>query len=255
MSIDQSKQKEIIFATAIKKLREDFTDISTKTDENSQNIVILDEKIGKIDEKLTEKIENIKLQKGDDGYTPVKGVDYFDGKDGDNYVLTPEDKQEIAKSIPVPVVEKIIEKTEVIKEQPIVTNEVKEVAVADTAEVLRDKLETLEGEDRLSISAIDKLQETLDEIRNTLKSTRIVNGRFTDRILIDDLTASCNGVDKTFTLSKEPINLNKIMVWGTDFPIILRPNVDWTLSRKTLTLTSEVPAPNTGATLLVQYTY
>lgn len=30
---------------------------------------------------------------GKDGYTPVKGVDYFDGAD---YVLTSEDKQEIA---------------------------------------------------------------------------------------------------------------------------------------------------------------
>lgn len=43
--------------------------------------------------------------KGEDGYTPVKGVDYFDGKDGEpgkdgadgnDYVLTDADKQEIA---------------------------------------------------------------------------------------------------------------------------------------------------------------
>lgn len=34
---------------------------------------------------------------GDDGYTPQKNVDYFDGKDGDNYVLTEADKQEIAQ--------------------------------------------------------------------------------------------------------------------------------------------------------------
>lgn len=34
---------------------------------------------------------------GADGYTPQKNVDYFDGKDGDDYVLTEADKQEIAE--------------------------------------------------------------------------------------------------------------------------------------------------------------
>jgi len=41
--------------------------------------------------------------------TPIKGKHYFDGKD---YVLTKEDKKEIAQSIDVP----IVEKTEIIKE-------------------------------------------------------------------------------------------------------------------------------------------
>lgn len=48
---------------------------------------------------------------GKDGYTPVKGVDYFDGKDGKDgepgkdgkdYVLTDADKQEIAGMVEVP---------------------------------------------------------------------------------------------------------------------------------------------------------
>ena len=52
-----------------------------------------------------------------DGKTPVKGVDYEDGTPGSDYVLTQTDKEEIAKSIDVPIVEKVIEvKTEVIKE-------------------------------------------------------------------------------------------------------------------------------------------
>lgn len=40
---------------------------------------------------------------GKDGYTPIKGVDYFDGepgKDGEDYVLTQADKEEIAAMIP-----------------------------------------------------------------------------------------------------------------------------------------------------------
>lgn len=37
---------------------------------------------------------------GKDGYTPVKGVDYFDGENGKDYVLTEEDKAEIAGIVP-----------------------------------------------------------------------------------------------------------------------------------------------------------
>jgi len=86
--------------------------------------------------------QQTKKMKGEDGYTPVKGKDYFDGEDGKDYILTKKDKKEIAKSIDVPVVERVIEKIEtVIKEQPIVTNEIvekiieKEVAVLDEATV------------------------------------------------------------------------------------------------------------------------
>lgn len=95
-------------------------------------------------------VEQTKKMKGDDGYTPVKGVDYFDGEDGVDYILTESDKKQIAKSITVPVVEKVIEKT-IIKETPIVTNEIVErtveVAVLDEAIVgyLEDEIKRVEG--------------------------------------------------------------------------------------------------------------
>jgi hypothetical protein len=38
--------------------------------------------------------KEISTIKGDPGYTPIKGVDYFDGED---YILTDEDKAEIAQ--------------------------------------------------------------------------------------------------------------------------------------------------------------
>lgn len=59
---------------------------------------------------VNEKIETIELTPGPagkDGYTPVKGVDYFDGEpgkdgaDGQDYVLTEADKQEIARMVEV----------------------------------------------------------------------------------------------------------------------------------------------------------
>lgn len=51
-------------------------------------------------------ILDFKLPKGKDGYTPVKGKDYFDGEKGDTYTITDRDYQEIAN-----VVEKDIKPT------------------------------------------------------------------------------------------------------------------------------------------------
>lgn len=60
-------------------------------------------------------VKGIDYNDGKDGYTPKKGIDY---KDGEDYVLTEEDKKEIARSIDVPVVERVIveKHTEVVKE-------------------------------------------------------------------------------------------------------------------------------------------
>lgn len=70
------------------------------------------------------------------------------GDKGDDYVLTQRDKAEIASGIDVPIVEKVIEKTEVvIKEQPVIIDktitEVIEKAVTDKPEELATKLNTL----------------------------------------------------------------------------------------------------------------
>ena len=48
---------------------------------------------------------DLKGEKGEAGYTPIKGVDYFDGEPGpagSDYVLTEEDKQQIANLVPTP---------------------------------------------------------------------------------------------------------------------------------------------------------
>ncbi len=76
------------------------------------------------------------------------------GEPGKDYVLTEKDKEEIAKSIIVPPAppappQVIVEKTEVIREQPIVTevhnvtNEVKEVALYETPEEIYAKLQAI----------------------------------------------------------------------------------------------------------------
>lgn len=68
-------------------------------------------------------------------------------KDGKDYVLTDKDKKDIASSITVPIVNRVIEKTEVIKEQPIVTNEIVEVAKHDSGEGIVSKINELSTED------------------------------------------------------------------------------------------------------------
>jgi hypothetical protein len=94
-----------------------------------------------VDALIVALIDKIQSVKGEDGYTPVKGKDYWtekevenmvnailaeatpikgvhysDGENGKDYILTSKDKREIASVIEVPIVEKIVEKTEVIKE-------------------------------------------------------------------------------------------------------------------------------------------
>lgn len=47
-------------------------------------------------------MNNVEMLKGKDGYTPLKGVDYFDGEKGDkgdDYILTETDKGEIANDV------------------------------------------------------------------------------------------------------------------------------------------------------------
>lgn len=66
-----------------------------------------------------------------------------------------------------------------------------------------------------------------------------------------DLTALCDGSTKTFAI---PSNRRILSVHSTQFPVTYRPGVDWTGSgTRTLTLTSEVGAPQAGQTLYMIY--
>lgn len=142
--------------------------------EHQEIISILDKH-----EKEIQEIKSVELK---DGYTPVKGIDYVDGEDGQDYILTEQDKQDIASSIEVPIVEKIIEKhTKTIVEKPIVTNEIKEVAVTDKAEVIADKLNTLD--DVLDVKVLkggkDLLnKKTFDEFQNKVYTKGQIDQRW-----------------------------------------------------------------------------
>lgn len=192
MSDLEHKVSQVFIGERLKKLADDLVKSSLE----------------KVESKMAE--IDARMEKVQDGYTPVKGKDYFDGRDGEH------------------------------------GNMLKPVEV-------RDKLETLKGDERLEQSAIKGLEEEIKALRKEIATKASGGSRRVFQPYVDDFTASTNGVLKSFVLSREPLKTNTILVWGTDFPIILRPTTDFTVSGKTLTLTSAVPAPNTGATLLIQY--
>lgn len=137
------------------------------------------------------------------------------GEEGKDYILTEFNKKEIASKITVPIVEKIIEKTEVIHEQPIVTNEVKEVAVAESAEQIREKLESLKEEDRLDASAIKNLDEKFKEVETKINAIPRGGGRASHSMKLYPLTP--NGITKVFSVPK---SVTGYLV-TSDFPNVL----------------------------------
>jgi hypothetical protein len=118
-----------------------------------------------------------------------------DGKDGKNYILTNLDRKRIAREIEVPVVEKIVEKTEVIREQPIV----KEIAVTDNGEQIITKI----NEDETSLIKKEKI-EGLDETFKT--NTEDLLNRAVS--IVDNRTSFL--INKVSNLSEKVDNINPV---------------------------------------------
>lgn len=177
------------------------------------------------------------------GDTPIAGIDFPMPKDGDDYILTDEDKTEIASKIEVPIVEKvIIEKTETIKEQPIitnqVTNEIKEVAKTDEPQIIADKLNTLEEKvDRKVIKGLEKELLTIKKnIRESKQQKGGGSGGGGYPVKSYDISDQLNGVLKTFTI---PTNKYVIDVKITH-PAPLRPTIDYIYTPTSITFTSQI---------------
>lgn len=146
-------------------------------------------------------------------------------KNGENYVLSDTDKEEIATlavmDLHVPIVEKVIEiqKTEVVREVPIVTENVVEVAVKDTPFELRDKLETLKNlpdEEKLSIEAIGGFSKS-----NIKLSDEILNRAIG---IVDQRTSFL--INKVSNLQTQVNNINTTPVGGSGFQAPLTGVID-----------------------------
>ncbi len=141
-----------------------------KVREDSNTLAVLE---SKLNEYIKERVDSLILPQGDKGDTPIAGIDFPLPKDGENYILSEDDKKEIADMVEVPVVEKVVEKTKII-EQPIVTNEIKEVALHETPEETALKLNTLKDAIDVSVVKDAVAKKDLDKITSGMKE---VDGR------------------------------------------------------------------------------
>lgn len=207
--------------------------------------------------------QSIKGEKGNDGYTPIKGKDYFtgeeiksfkeeirpikgqdyfDGKDG-------EDGKDADET-------KIIDK--VLSLVPVAENG--KDGSPDSPIDIKNKLETLQDDERLDAKAIkglpnfdkrfesiqDQVNKKIDHKKFNMSDLRWHGGGTIVRA--EDLSSQCNGVNKTFTLTKYS---KVILLSGTQFPLIYRPVIDFTTpTSTTIELTSEVGAPESDQTLI-----
>lgn len=126
----------------------------------------------------------------------------------------------------------------------------------DTPSDIRNKLETLEGDNRLDKSAIrgiEDIEKVLDAMKDGSGKTFVVGGKSRNSVHLYDLSSQLNGVSKTFTL---PSNFGVIGVWCSSMPNAFRPTIDYTEGNKTITFTDEINASTTlatGQTLILQY--
>lgn len=127
----------------------------------------------------------------------------------------------------------------------------------ETGESMRDKIEALEGDDRLHVSAIGGM----DELKEELKDIAVKSGngaiiaQTRGAVRSYDLTSKLNGSKTTFQLPAFGVIL---LVLSTSTPLIFQPLVDYTVDGKamTLTFTNTVNPATTlasGQTLLVLY--
>ena len=195
------------------------------------------------DEHLTNLIKPL-IPEVKDGYTPIKGKDYFDGKDG--YTPLKDIDYRDGEDGISPSVEDIAQATSE-KLTPLLPK--KEEIVE---EVLKsDKLKELDKSD-----VIQKITDSIKEIQERFTSISSSGGFGSRRVYVpmrDNFTSLTDGATRIFYLSKAPLKSDTIQVFGTDFPIILDPATDFTVVGKTLTLSSSFPAPSAGSTLIIYY--
>jgi len=169
-------------------------------------------------------------EKGEPGRTPLPDIDYLSERTTKTLVQT-----EIAQAV---------------KKQPFLI-------------ALKDLCKKLDFTERATdiIGAIESKKNTKDALDyyalKNLPDIPKEGGKHTLHrgggglaVYAADISSQCDGSNKTFTI---PAHSRSILLTGTDFPIIYKPISDYTISGITLTLTAEVPAPISGASLIFTY--
>lgn len=129
--------------------------------------------------------------------------------------------------------------------------EMMEKMPAETPESVRDKLESLGGEERLAISSIAHLEETLKELKKSrVGSVGGFNYGSLSMHIIDDETpvGTINSVNTVFTINNPPSPVSSLKVYRGGAR--QRITEDYTFSGSTLTF---VVAPQVGEIILCDY--
>jgi len=214
--------------------------------------------------KATEKAvkETLKNIKGDKGDTPIAGRDFPIPKDGEDGEDGEDGKTPVAGvdfsipkdgTTPVAGVDFFTE-----SEKKTFVQRVFDI-VLTSQNRLRDALASLQGNERLDISAIKGIDERFNKIFEQIAETRSVKGGTKGggghELITDDLSSQTDGSTTTFTLTKRT-RPNTVMLYGTDFPQVYRPVIDFIESSdgRSVTIdTSQVQAPSSEATLIARY--
>lgn len=132
---------------------------------------LVEEKLKEIDKKtdkivLLKKLDNLKGDKGDS----IKGDK---GEPGRDYILTEQDKKHIASLVKIPVLQQIVEKQQIVKERPVITqlkrtiNQIKEVAKYESPDEIARKINSKEG--LIDLKSIKGLENYLKNIQRSMR--------------------------------------------------------------------------------------
>lgn len=179
--------------------------------------------------------------------TPKKGVDYTDGANGSDYVLTKNDKREIAGLISVPVVEKVIEKTETVKEVlpksidvSMIKGAISKKDFESTTKKIEDGMARVDGRIKLidqrwhggGLSRVSH-DSTLSGSGTAADPLKVISGGGLTEIVV---SGTINDVNVTFTSVTQP---NYLVINGSWF----KPSggsTTWTWITGTITLSTPV---------------
>lgn len=226
------------------------------------------------------RVQMIKGDKGDDGNTPVRGVDYFTKKDIDSFVNI---LKSLVKDGYTPV--KGVDYTDGAPGAPGRDGITPETLVRgvhywtpeDKKEIVKQAAKLAKGKDGQSPKLSEIVPAVLREMEGSIEYGSIKNAPDLSSLpeLIDflrrggfrgggssggstgnttqtaDLSSQCNGTNKIFTLPTSGTTVLSLI--GSDAPIIYRPSVDFVLTGTTITLQGTVFAPSAGATLIATY--
>ena len=127
----------------------------------------------------------------------------------------------------------------------------------DTPEKIRDKLESLRGEERLDQSAIRGLEEQINELKEQINKLPRMGGGVTDMgvtfslgrvVKTETPSGAIDGSNKTYTVNHD---IHAILSFGINGMVI--HDDEYTVSKRTITFNEPLPATLSGKSFTIVY--